>query len=334
MSSSNVGGPPRFTRRGGPSRQRKQGKRVTVAAQAAHLSRVRRWVTRRSHWATAFVLLLPALTLFIVFTAYPFFYALRLSFFRWDGLNQHQQYVGLGNYHALAHDHEFIHSFKVTAIYTVATTVLSIGIGLLLALALNRKLAGRTIYRTLFFTPVLTATVAAAVVWQLLFDPFSGIVNVGLRHVGVIGPSWLSSPSWALPAVIIVGVWKRLGFTMIIYLAGLQTISPTYYEAARVDGASTWRQFWDVTWPLLTGITVLQLIMAVIDSFQVFDHVFVMTHGGPLDATNVLPLFLYKQGFQLFHLGYAAAIGWVIFLVVFVATAAQWVLSKGGGWRR
>jgi len=296
--------------------------------------RAPRWLTRRSQWGTAFVLLLPALALFVVFTAYPFFYALRLSFFRWDGLSQHQQYVGLGNYRTLAHDHEFVHSLKVTAIYTVATTVLSIGIGLLLALALNRKLVGRNLYRTIFFTPVLTATVAAAVVWALLFDPFSGIVNVGLRHVGVAGPRWLSSPSWALAAIVAVGVWKRLGFTMIIYLAGLQTISPTYYEAARVDGASSWRQFWDVTWPLLTGITVLQLIMAVIDSFQVFDHVFVMTQGGPIGATNVLPLFLYNQGFRLFHLGYAAAIGWVIFLVVFGATALQWGLSKGGGWRR
>ncbi len=297
-------------------------------------ARTPRWLARRSHWLTAFVLLLPALALFAVFTAYPFFYALRLSFFRWDGLNEHQQYVGLGNYRELVHDHEFRHSLQVTAIYTVATTILSIALGLLLALALNRKLAGRNLYRAIFFTPVLTATVAAAVVWSLLFDPFSGIVNVGLRHAGIDGPRWLSSPSWALAAITAVGVWKRLGFTMIIYLAGLQTIPPTYYEAARVDGASSWRQFWDVTWPLLTGITVLQLIMAVIDSFQVFDHVFVMTQGGPLGATNVLPLFLYNEGFRLFHLGYAAAIGWVLFLIVFAATAVQWGLSRGGGWRR
>jgi multiple sugar transport system permease protein len=231
-------------------------------------------------------------------------------------------------------DHEFRNSLKVTAIYAVATTVLSIGLGLLLALALNRKLAGRNIYRTIFFTPVLTATVAAAVVWSLLFDPFSGIVNVGLGHVGLAGPRWLSDPHWALAAIVAVGVWKRLGFVMIIYLAGLQTISPTYYEAARVDGASSWRQFRDITWPLLTGITVLQLIMAVIDSFQVFDHVFIMTQGGPLGATNVLPMYLYNQGFRVFHLGYAAAIGWMIFLIVALATIVQWTLSKGGGWRR
>jgi multiple sugar transport system permease protein len=293
-----------------------------------------RWLVRRSHWATAAVLILPAFGLFVVFTAYPFIYAGKLSLTQWDGLNAEQEFVGLGNYRALLHDPEFIQSLKVTAIYTVATTVISIAIGLLLALALNRRLLGRNIYRTVFFTPVLTATVAAAVVWTLLFDPFTGMVNVGLRDVGVEGPRWLSSPSWALVAIIVVGVWKRIGFTMIIYLAGLQTISPTYYEAARVDGAGSWRQFWDVTWPLLTPITVLQLIMAVIDSFQVFDHVYVMTQGGPLGGTNVLPFFLYNEGFRIFHLGYAAAIGWVIFLVVFVVTVLQWRLSKGGGWRR
>ncbi len=292
------------------------------------------WLRRRSQWGTAALFLLPAFSLFAVFTAYPFVYAAKLSLTEWDGLSADQKWVGLGNYRALLHDQEFIHSLKVTAIYTVAVTVASIGIGLLLALALNRKLAGRNVYRTVFFTPVLTATVAAAVVWQLLFDPFTGIVNVGLHKAGIEGPRWLSSPSWALAAIIVVGVWKRIGFTMIIYLAGLQTIPPTYYEAAEVDGAGSWRRFRDVTWPLLTPITVLQVIMAVIDSFQVFDHVYVMTQGGPLGATNVAPLFLYNEGFRLFHLGYAAAVGWVIFLVVLGAVLVQWRLSRGGGWRR
>lgn len=280
------------------------------------------------------MLLGPALALFAVFTAYPFLYAAKLSLTDWEGLGSPQKFVGIANYRALLHDAEFLHSLKVTAIYTVAVTVASIAIGLLLALALNRKLAGRNVYRTLFFTPVLTATVAAAVVWQLLFDPFTGIVDVGLRHVGIDGPRWLSSPSWALAAIVIVGVWKRLGFTMIIYLAGLQTIGPSYYEAADIDGAGPWRQFRDITWPLLRPITVLQVIMAVIDSFQVFDHVYVMTQGGPIGATNVLPLFLYNTGFRLSHLGYASAIGWVIFFVVLLATMLQWRMSKGGEWRR
>jgi multiple sugar transport system permease protein len=308
-----------------------------VALASTHIGgrrRARRWLRRRGQWATAAVLLLPAFGLFAAFTAYPFLYAAKLSLTEWDGLSADQKWVGLGNYRALLHDAEFIHSLKVTGIYTVAVTVLSLALGLLLALALNRKLVAKNAYRTVFFTPVLTATVAAAVVWQLLFDPYTGILNVGLHKLGLEGPRWLSSPSWALTAVIVVGVWKRIGFTMIIYLAGLQTISPSYYEAADVDGANGWRRFWDVTWPLLTPITVLQVIMAVIDSFQVFDHVYVMTQGGPMGATNVAPLFLYNEGFRLFHLGYAAAVGWVIFLVTLAAVLLQWRLSRGGGWAR
>lgn len=302
---------------------------------ASHaMSRAQRWAHRRSQWATALLLLAPALVLFGAFTVYPFFYAARISLTRWDGLSADPVFVGLDNYRALFDDPEFWNSTKVTAIYTVGTTVLSVGIGLALAVALNRKLLGRNLYRAVFFTPVLTATVAAAVVWTLLFDPFAGIVNVGLRDLGVEGPRWLSDPNWALVAIIVVGTWKRIGFAMVIYLAGLQSIAPTYYEAARVDGAGGWRQFWTITWPLLTPITVLQVIMAVIDSFQVFDHVFVMTRGGPLGGTDVLPMFLYREGFELFNLGSAAAVGWVIFAVVFAITTIQWRLSRGGGWRR
>jgi multiple sugar transport system permease protein len=289
---------------------------------------------RRKQWGTALVLLAPALALFGLFTLYPFFYAARISLTNWDGFADRPNFVGLQNYNDLLKSQEFWNSLKVTAIYTVGTTVFSIAIGLAIAVALSRKLFGRAVYRTLFFTPVVTATVAAAVVWMLLFDPFTGVVNVGLHRVGLQGPRWLSDPHWALTAIIVVGVWKRIGFAMIIYLAGLQTISPVYYEAARVDGASGWQQFRLVTWPLLTPITVLQVVMAVIDSFQVFDHVFVMTGGGPLGSTNVLPMFLYNEGFRLFHLGTASAIGWIIFLLVFSISILQWIVSRGGGWRR
>lgn len=305
-----------------------------MSALAQATPQVTRWVRRRRQWWSAVVFLLPALVVFAVFTAYPFFYAARLSLLDWDGLSAEPEFVGLDNYRALLESADFRNSVKVTAIYTVATSVISIALGLLLAVALNRSLLGRNAYRTLFFTPVLTATVAAAVVWMLLFDPFTGMVNIGLRGVGLPAPRWLADPDWALVAIVIVGVWKRIGFVMVIYLAGLQSISPVYYEAARVDGASRWRQFRDITWPLLTPITVLQAIMAVIDSFQVFDHVFVMTRGGPLGATDVLPMYLYRQGFEIFHLGTAAAVGWVIFLFVFAITVLQWVLTRGGGWRR
>lgn len=298
---------------------------------AARRSRSR---SRTGQAWTAAVCLAPPLLIFGVFNIYPVLYAAWLSLLRWDGLSAGKAFVGLGNYRELLADPGFWNSVRVTFLYTAGVTVLGLAAGLAVALALNRPLFGRTFYRAVYFTPVLTATVAAGVVWGLLFDPVSGMVNLGLRSLGLTGPRWASDPAWALPAVIIVGVWKRLGFNMVIYLAGLQSIPPEYHEAAQVDGAGSWHRFRHITWPLLTPSTVLLTIMSVIDAFQAFDHIFVMTQGGPLGATDVLPLYLYRQGFRLFHLGYAAAVGWVIFLVVFAATLVQWRISRGGGWQR
>lgn len=289
---------------------------------------------RRGDAKVAYFLLLPTLLIFGVFTAYPFVYAAWLSLLNWDGFTAQQSFIGLANYEALLADPEFWNSLRITGAYTVGVTVLSLAAGLLVALALNQRIRGRTIYRAAYFTPVITATVAAGVVWGLLFDPVSGMVNIQLRTLGIEGPRWLSDPDWALPAIVIVGVWKRLGFTMAIYLAGLQTIPKSYTEAAAIDGAGAWQRFRHITWPLLTPTTALLSVMSVIDSFQTFDHVFIMTQGGPLGATDVLPMYLYREAFRLFHLGYAAAIGWVIFLIVFGATMVQWALSRGGGFRR
>jgi len=291
-------------------------------------------VAWRAQWWTALVCLSPALLVFGIFTIYPVLYAAWLSLLKWDGLSAVKVFVGLENYRLLLSSPDFWNAARVTAIYTVGVTVLGLATGLAVALALNQRLFGRTVYRAVFFTPVMTATVAAGVVWGLLFDPVNGMVNLGLKAVGITGPRWLSDPTWALPAVIAVGVWKRLGFNMVLYLAGLQAIAPEYGEAAAMDGASAWQRFRHITWPLLTPTTVLLTIMSLIDSFQAFDHVYVMTSGGPMGATEVLPLYLYKQGFRLFHLGYASAVGWVIFLVVFVATLLQWRVSGDGGWRR
>lgn len=294
----------------------------------------RRSSYRPGQLRTALICLLPALLIFGVFIIFPVLYATWLSLHKWDGFSVDRTFVGLGNYAALLKDPEFWNAARVTGLYTIGVTVVGVAAGLLVALGLNRRLFGRTAYRALYFTPVITAMVAAGVVWNLLFDPVSGMVNIGLRTVGLHGPNWLGDPGWALPAVMIVGIWKRLGFNMVIYLAGLQAIPATLQEAAAVDGAGPWQRFWAITWPLLTPTTVLLAIMSVIDAFQTFDHIFVMTSGGPLGATEVLPMYLYSQGFRLFHLGYAAAVGWVIFVVIFLATLLQWRLFGGGGWRR
>jgi len=283
-----------------------------------------RW--RRGDLPAAVVCLLPAAIIFGAFNIFPILYSGYLSLLKWDGLSAAREYVGLKNYVELLSSHDLWNSLRVTMYYMGGVTVLGIAAGLVVALALNKGVRALSFYRAVYFTPVVTSTVAAAVVWKYLFDPGSGFVNVFLRSIGIHAPNWLSSPVWAMPAVILLGVWKRLGFNMVIYLAGLQSIPGEFYDAAKVDGAGSWARFRYVTLPLLSPVTLLLVIMSVIDSFLVFDQIFVMTNGGPLQSTEVIGFLLYRYAFRYFKLGYASAVGWVIFAVIFAITLAQWRL--------
>jgi len=216
----------------------------------------------------------------------------------------------------------------------VGVTVVSISLALILAALLNSGIRGQTIYRGLYFLPVVTSTIAVAIVWRYLLTPYTGYVDIFLHnlHVDPPQPTWLRNTTWALRVIILVGVWKRLGFNIVIYLAGLQSIPTEYYEAARVDGAGSLRCFWNITIPLIAPITLLLIIMSVIDSFLIFDVVYVMTSGGPLNTTEVIGLLLYNQAFRYFNMGQASAIAWVIFGIVFAVTVIQWRLFgvRGG----
>ncbi len=282
---------------------------------------------RRSDLPAALLCLLPAAIIFGVFNIFPIIYSGYLSLLEWDGLSAARLFVGPANYVALLRSGELWNSLGATLYYMLGSTILGLAAGLLVALALNRGLCARSFYRTVYFIPVITSAVAAAVVWRYLFDPGSGLVNVSLRSLGLPAPGWTSSPLWAMPAVILVGVWKRLGFNMVIYLAGLQSIPREYYEAARADGAGNWGLFRHVTWPLLAPITALLAIMSVIDSFMVFDQVFVMTRGGPMGATEVIGLLLYRYGFSYFQVGRASALGWLVFAAIAAITLMQWRLA-------
>jgi multiple sugar transport system permease protein len=278
---------------------------------------------------TAYLLITPVFLLFLGFTVYPLIWSAQISLTSWDGLNAVKKFVGLHNYANLLGDSEFLQSLRVTAIYSFSVTLISTVLGFGLALLLARRHRSAALYRTVFFSPVVTATVAAAVVWQLLFDPFAGPINVGLRAIGLPQPGWLGDPHWALAAVAIVGIWKRLGFAMVIFSAGLASLPTSCFEAAALDGATGWRLIRYITIPLLRPITALVLITGLIDSIQVFDHIFVMTNGGPMGSTNVLSLYLYNQGFKVFHLGYASAVGWVLFGIILAATIIQWQFRRG-----
>ncbi len=280
--------------------------------------------------SAAVVCLLPSVVILAAFNLYPILYSAYLSLVTWDGLAASKPYVGFANYLHLARSGLLGNAIKVTLLYAGGVTALSLVVGLIVALLLNSKMRGRTLYRTIYFLPVITATVAVAVVWKLMLDPGSGYINVLLRGFGVTAPSWLRDPTWALPAVILVGAWKRVGFTMVVYLAGLQSVPRDVQEAAEVDGAGTFATFRDITLPLLAPTTLLLAILGFIDGFLVFDQVYIMTGGGPLGSTEVLGLLLYRQAFEYFDLGGASAIGWVMFALIAGMSAVQWRLYRDG----
>jgi multiple sugar transport system permease protein len=280
---------------------------------------------RRSDIPAAILFLFPALVILSVFNFYPIAAVLRLSLYKWDNLGPVKTFIGLANYQALLRSDRFWNSIVVTLEYTVAVTALSIAAGLVLAVLLNnRRLVLRSFWRSLYFLPSVTPTVAAAMVWMLIFNPSFGYANVLLRLLGIQGPNWLADQAWALPTLMLLGVWRRLGFNFIIYLAALQAIPSDYYESAEVDGANAWQRFLRITVPLVNPTTVMLVILGVIDSFLVFDQVMVLTRGGPANATEVIGFWMYLNAFSFFKMGYGAAISVVMFLVIAAFTVLQW----------
>jgi multiple sugar transport system permease protein len=264
----------------------------------------------------------------IAFQFVPVAVSLYASLTDWTGLSP-PEFNGLGNYaELLTRDPLFWLTIRNTVVFTVGSLVLSIAFGLVLALLCNQKVPGIGFFKAAFFAPVVTNAVAIGFVWFWLYQPENGLINGALTEVGIQGPAWLSSNNWAMVAVIIVAVWQGVGYPMIILLAGLQAIPDSLYEAATVDGASSWSRFWRITLPLLTPSLFFLTIMQFITSFQVFGIIYVMTHGGPANATNVYIYQIYQSAFAFGRLGYAAAMGWILFLIVGVVTYAQWKLEK------
>jgi multiple sugar transport system permease protein len=201
---------------------------------------------------------------------------------------------------------------------------------LALALALNQKIRGITFYRTIYFIPVVSSMIAVALMWRWMYNPTSGILNYILNsvfdffHLPFSAPEWLQSTRWAMPAIILMSVWKGLGYNMVLFLAGLQGIPTHLYEAAEIDGASSFKKFLHITLPLLTPTTFFIVIIAIIGSFQVFEQAYIMTQGGPARATVTTVYHIYENGFQWYKMGYASAIAWVLFALILVVTLVQW----------
>lgn len=269
----------------------------------------------------------PSLLLLVVFTVVPILAAAVLSFFRWDLLTS-PQFVGFGNFAELVRDREFFAAMVHTVVFIAGYVPVVTVVGLGLALLLNRRSRLTSVSRVLFFMPVVSAWVAVALMWKWMLNSRFGVINWLLGLVGIEGPAWLFERGWALAAVIAASVWKDAGFVMILFLAGLQAIAPEYREAAFVDGASAWQAFRRVTLPLLSPTVFLVLVILMINSFQVFDQVWILTQGGPLGSTTVVVERIVKNAFSFGRMGYAAAMSWVLFAAIFSTTLLQTRLQR------
>ena len=265
----------------------------------------------------------------LIFNVLPLIPTIYASFTTWNGLGA-PQWVGFANYQRAfsGQDAVLLVGLKNTILFTIGYVPFAIAVGLALALLANERLRGIIAFRALFFLPVITSVVAVGMVWRWIFNSPFGVANWGLAQVGVAGPRWLGDPTWAMIAVIIVSVWQVMGYNMVILLAGLQGVPQELLDAASIDGAGRLRRFWHVTIPLLTPTIFFLSIIAVINSFQVFGLIYVMTGGGPGTSTTVYVYQIWKEGFQLRNMGYAAALSWLLFMVIMVVTWVQWRMAK------
>jgi multiple sugar transport system permease protein len=267
--------------------------------------------------------LAPAVVVIGLFVVYPLVSTGLMSLTSWDGITPERPFVGLANYAKLVGDPAFRNSMLVTVLYALGVALLSIVTGLGAATLLNAGFRGRGIYRTAFFLPVVTSSIAAAAVWRYLFD-VSGPVNAGLTAIGLGEPNWLGDPHLALVSLTLLTVWKQLGLNTVLYLTALQTIPHQVYEAAALDGAGGWHRMRWITFPLLRPMTFFVVVQALVTTFQSFDLVYQLTKGGPLGGTEVLGFLVYRTAFVTGQFGYGATIAYAGFAIVFAFTWMQW----------
>jgi multiple sugar transport system permease protein len=286
----------------------------------------------RSNERVGYLFILPSLLHLLVFLLIPLVFSLYLSFTDWRGPNlQNAPFIGLENYQYLLRDRLFWEAMRNTAYYTILYVPGVMIVSLLVALVMNQKLKGVYIFRTLFYMPVISSWVAVSIIWITLLDPQVGILNYVLGQFGIAPVNWLGDMATAMPAVVIISIWKNLGFQMVIWLAGLQAIPEELHEAAAIDGATKSRAFFHITLPLLAPTTFFLAITGIIGSFQVFSPVYVITNGGPRGSTNVVVYHIYNRAFEAYDMGYAAAQAWILFAVIMIATLIQvWYRRRNG----
>jgi multiple sugar transport system permease protein len=307
---------------------------MATQATSAGLGRPRRGLSQRAiEEIWGYVFLSPWIVGFAIFTAGAMLFSLGLTFFKTDLLTGYH-FTGLGNYSTLVSDPYFGKSLVVTALYTLGSVPLTLLLSLSIATLLNQPVPARGIWRTVYYLPSVISGVAVSILWSWMFQPQFGLINSALELIGIQGPGWIFSETWALPSFIIMSMWG-VGGSMLIYLAGLQGIPSHLYEAAEIDGAGSWQRYLHITLPMLSPTIFFNLVMNIIGSFQVFTASFIMTKGGPGTATLTMVLYLYRASFEQFKFGYASAIAWALFLIVLLFTlltlrsSAAWVYYEG-----
>lgn len=308
---------------------------MATLAPSSQQVKKRRWSPERRRetlWAYAF--LSPAFFFLLALILFPIILAFWMSLHDWSLIPRDFPFIGIENYIEAVQDKLTVKSLRNTLIYTIGAVPVGMIISLVLAMIMNQeKLPFRTAFRTAYFIPVITSWVAVSFVWVWMFEPRYGAVNTFLGWLGVHGPTWLASPYWALPAIIMVSIWKGLGYNMVIFLAGLQGIPRELVEAARIDGANRWQVFRSITFPLLNPTVVFITVTAVIGSLQVFTPAVIMTTrqgeaGGPIDSTRVMVYHIYSTAFRYNRLGYGAALAFLLFALILIVTLVQLRLTQ------
>lgn len=277
---------------------------------------------------TILLFLLPSLVGLVLFSIIPIGTSLYLSLTEWDIIGGPPKFQGLKNYLQILASEEMTRVLGNTLYFIVLYIPLILITSILVAMLLNNKLPGIGVYRTIYYIPVLTSWVAAALLWKWLLNPKYGAVNAMLGMLGIQGPSWLQDKVWAMPGVVLASIWKDMGYFSLIILAGLQGINQSYYEAAEIDGANGFARFRFITLPLVTPTLFFVMVICIINSFQLFPQVMVMTEGGPGGATQVFVERIYNYAFRYYKMGYAASLSWILFVFIFVATIVQLRMQK------
>lgn len=281
------------------------------------------------HLCKPYLLIAPAMAIFVIFSIYPIIDMINLSFYKWNMISPIKTFVGLQNYQNLFHDEDFLQTLLNTAVFTLFSVVGDVGIGLLIAVYLYKKSRVNSIMQSILFSPYVVSLASVALLWMWLMNPDFGLLNAVLNLFRIPAINWLGDPKFAMMSIILICLWKNVGYDVLILLAALQSVPATLYEAASLDRASWWRKFAKITFPMISPTLFFLTIVEVIGSFNVFETIQILTGGGPQNATNTMVFSLYQYGFKFYKIGYASAIGVILMIVISLFTAIYfWLLSK------